>query len=121
MNMKILPQKTVNSITRQTAEVVREIIPATITETLTELPRFSSPEMVMARTLNKIAIKRTITPKTFTFSKATPQDLKRLTSNTIADSYSRVTWTNPKDGKVYHILKESELTDGNIAVQGHSV
>lgn len=117
MNMKILPQKTVNSITRQTAEVVREIIPATITETLTELPRFSSPEMVMARTLNKIAIKRTITPKTFTFSKATPQDLKRLTSNTIADSYSRVTWTNPKDGKIYHILKESEMSDGNIAIR----
>ncbi len=115
--MKILPQKAVNSIARQTAEVVKDIIPTKITETLTELPRFSSPEMVMARTLNKIAIKGTKAPKTFTFPKATPQDLKRLTSNTIADSYSRVTWTNPKDGKIYHILKESELTDGNIAVR----
>ncbi len=115
--MKILPQKAVNSITRQTAEVVKDIIPTKITETLTELPRFSSPEMVMARTLNKIAIKGTKAPKTFTFPKATPQDLKRLTSNTIADSYSRVTWTNPKDGKVYHILKKFELSDGNIAIR----
>lgn len=115
--MRILPPKTVNSVARQTAEAVRDIIPAKVAETLSELPRFSSPEMVMARTLNKIAIKRTRTPKTFTFSKATPQDLKRLTSNTIADSYSRVTWTNPKDGKIYHILKESELTNGNIAVR----
>ena len=116
--MRILPPKTVNSVARQTAEVVRDIIPAKVAETLSELPRFSSPEMVMARTLNKIAIKGTRAPKTFTFSKATPQDLKRLTSNTIADSYSRVTWTNPKDGKIYHILKESELTNGNIAVSG---
>lgn len=115
--MKILPHKTVNSIARQTAEVVRDIIPTKVTKTLTELPRFSSPEMVMARTLNKIAIKGTKVPKTFTFPEATPQDLKRLTSNTIVDSYSRVTWTNPKDGKIYHILKESELTNGNIAVR----
>ena len=28
-----------------------------------------------------------------------------------------MTWTNPKDGKVYHILKESELSDGNIAIR----
>lgn len=113
--MKILPQKTINSAIRQTAEVVRDIIPTKVTET--PLPRFSSPEMAMARTLNKIAIKSTKAPKAFTFPKATPQDLKRLTSNTIADSYSRVTWTNPKDGKIYHILKESELTDGNIAIR----
>lgn len=115
--MKILPPKTVNSIARQTAEVVRDIIPTKVTKTLTELPRFSSPEMVLARTLNKIAIKGTKVPKTFTFPEATPQDLKRLTSNTIVDSYSKVTWTNPKDGKVYHILKESELSDGNIAIR----
>ena len=35
-----------------------------------------------------------------------PEDLKRLTSRTIEDSYKRVTWTNPKDNKVYHILEE---------------
>lgn len=115
--MKILPQKAVNSIARQTVEVVKDIIPTKIAETLTELPRFSSPEMVMARTLNKITIKGTKEPKIFTFPKATPQDLKRLSSNTIADSYSRVTWTNPQDGKIYHILKESELADGNIAIR----
>lgn len=115
--MKVISTKTVNSIAKQTAEAMRDIVDARIPETLKELPRFSSPEMIMARTLNKIAIKGTKAPKIFTFPKATPQDLKRLTSNTIKDSYSRVTWTNPKDGKIYHILKESELSDGNIAVR----
>lgn len=115
--MKILSPKTVNSIARQTAEVARDVIPARVSETLTQLPRFSSPEMVMARTLNKVAIKGAKAPKVFTYPKATPQDLKRLTSNTLKDSYSRVTWTNPKDGKIYHILKESELPDGNIAIR----
>lgn len=115
--MKILSPKTVNSIARQTAEVARDVIPARVSETLTQLPRFSSPEMVMARTLNKVAIKGAKAPKVFTYPKAPPQDLKRLTSNTLKDSYSRVTWTNPKDGKIYHILKESELPDGNIAIR----
>ena len=115
--MKILSPKTVNSIARQTVEVARDVIPARVSETLTQLPRFSSPEMVMARTLNKVAIKGAKAPKVFTYPKATPQDLKRLTSNTLKDSYSRVTWTNPKDGKIYHILKESELPDGNIAIR----
>ena len=115
--MKIISTKTVNTITSLTAEAVRDIIPARVSETLTELPRFSSPEMVMARTLNKIAIKGTKAQKVFNYPKATPQDLKRLTSNTLKDSYSRVTWTNPKDGKIYHILKESELPDGNIAIR----
>lgn len=115
--MKISSPKIVNSIARQIAEVARDIIPARVSETLTQLPRFSSPEMVMARTLNKVAIKGAKAPKVFTYPKATPQDLKRLTSNTLKDSYSRVTWTNPKDGKIYHILKESELPDGNIAIR----
>lgn len=115
--MKILPQKNVNSIVRQAAGVARNITQAKVTETLTELPRFSSPEMIMARNLNKIALRDIKVPKIYTFPKATPQDLKRLTSNTVKDSYSRVTWTNPKNGKVYHILKESELSDGNISVR----
>lgn len=82
-----------------------------------DLPRFSSPEMIMARTLNKIALREVKNPKTFNFQKATKEDLKRLTSNTIEDSYSRVTWTNPKDSKIYHILKEKELDNGNISVR----
>ena len=114
--MKVLPSKTTNNIVKKTAKTGRKIA-ENIIEKSAELPRFSSPEMVMARTLNKIAIRGTKAPKTFTYPKATPQDLKRLTSDTIEDSYSRVTWTNPKDGKIYHILKESELPDGNIAVK----
>ena len=47
----------------------------------------------------------------YTYSKATPEDLKRLTSRTIEDSYKRVTWTNPKDNKVYHILEEGRKKD----------
>ena len=43
---------------------------------------------------------------TYTFPKATAEDLKRLTSKSIKDSYKRVTWTNPEDNKVYHILEE---------------
>lgn len=82
-----------------------------------DLPRFSSPEMVMARTLNKIALRDIKNPKTFKFPKATKEDLKRLTSSTIEDSYNRVTWTNPKDNQIYHILKEKELDNGNISVR----
>ena len=39
-----------------------------------ELPRFSSPEMQMARTLNKIAIHSVKSPKKFTYPKASHED-----------------------------------------------
>ncbi len=82
-----------------------------------ELPRFSSPEMQMARTLNKIAIHSVKSPKKFTYPKASHEDLKRLTSTTLEASYQRAVWTNPKDGKIYHLLKEKELDNGNIAIK----
>jgi len=82
-----------------------------------ELPRFFSPEMRQAREMNKITIRqiKNKTPKTY--PKAQAQDLKQLTSQTIEDSYSRVEWTNPKDGKIYNILKTGETKDGKILVR----
>ena len=52
-----------------------------------------------------------------TYPKAIPQDLKRLTSETMEDSYSRVEWTNPKDGKIYNLLKQGETKDGKVVVR----
>ena len=71
----------------------------------------------MARTLNKIAIHSVKSPKKFTYPKASHEDLKRLTSTTLEASYQRAVWTNPKDGKIYHLLKEKELDNGNIAIK----
>ena len=82
------------------------------------LPRFCSQEMKQARQMNKIAIQQAKAGEVVrTYPKATPQDLKRLTSETIEDSYSRVEWTNPKDGKVYNLLKQGETEDGKVIVR----
>lgn len=68
--------------------------------------------------MNKIAIRQAKAGEIVrTYPKATPQDLKRLTSETIEDSYSRVEWTNPKDGKVYNLLKQGETEDGKVVVR----
>lgn len=82
-----------------------------------ELPRFCSDEMIMARQMNKTSIRQIKTPIVRQYTKATPEDLKRLTSDKIIDSYSRVEWTNPKDGKIYNILKQGETKDGKILVR----
>lgn len=82
-----------------------------------ELPRFSSPEMLSARTMNKIAIHQIRTPIIRKYPKATKQDLARLTSQTIDDTYSRAEWLNPKDGKIYNLLKQGETKDGNIIIR----
>lgn len=51
------------------------------------------------------------------FPKASAEDLKRLTSKDIKDTYKRVAWTNPKDGKLYHLLEESRDKKGvNIRI-----
>lgn len=82
------------------------------------LPRFCTEEMQQARKMNKIAIQQAKAGMVErTYPKATPQDLKRLTSETIEDSYSRVEWTNPKDGKVYNLLKQGETKDGKVVVR----
>ena len=76
------------------------------------LPRFCTAEMKQAREMNKIASRQIKSPITSNFSKATAEDLRRLTSTSIEDSYSRVQWTNPKDGKIYNLLKQGETEDG---------
>ncbi len=82
-----------------------------------ELPRFSSIEMQTAQKMNKIALHQAKTGIPRTFTKATPEDLQRLTSTRIKDTYNRAEWTNPKDGKVYHILKEYVTKNGKIKVR----
>ena len=82
------------------------------------LPRFCSKEMQEARKMNQIAIRQAKAGEVVrTYSKATPEDLRRLTSETIEDSYSRVEWTNPKDGKLYNLLKQGETEDGKVIVR----
>lgn len=81
------------------------------------LPQFCTAEMKQAREMNKIASRQIKSPITSNFSKATAEDLRRLTSTSIEDSYSRVQWTNPKDGKIYNLLKQGETEDGKILVR----
>lgn len=81
------------------------------------LPRFCTAEMKKAREMNKIAIRKIKTPVASNFSKATAEDLRQLTSTSIEDCYSRVRWTNPKDGKVYNLLKQGETDDGKILIR----
>jgi len=74
--------------------------------------RFSSARGQLTRAMNKMAIESMKSEgMVYTFSKAAPEDLKRLTSKSIEDSYKRVTWTNPKDNKVYHILEDGREKD----------
>jgi hypothetical protein len=82
-----------------------------------ELPRFCTQEMQQARKLNQIALRQIKHPVNPNFPKATAEDLRRLTSETVEDSFSRVQWTNPKDGKVYHLLKQGETADGKVIVR----
>lgn len=81
------------------------------------LPRFCSEEMNQARKMNKIATNQIKTSAQKSYSKASAEDLKRLTSETIEDSYSRVQWTNPKDNKVYNLLKQGTTEDGNVLIR----
>lgn len=66
-----------------------------------------------ARALNKVVVKELSRDKLeYSFPKATTEDLRRLTSKKIEDSYKRARWVNPKDGKVYHLLEEGRSKDG---------
>lgn len=80
-----------------------------------DLPRFSSVEMNMARTMNKIAIKDEYiirSKKVLSNSKILPEDLKRLKSTTLEDTYKHAFWINPKDYKGYHLLDEGRTKNG---------
>ena len=80
-----------------------------------DLPRFLSEEMKLARIMNKIAIKDEYiirSKKVLTSSKILPEDLKRLESTTLEDTYKRAFWINPKDNKGYHLLDEGRTKNG---------
>lgn len=81
------------------------------------LDRFSSVEMKQARNMNKIVVSQVRKPLLLQYLKASKEDLARLTSNSVEDSYSRVMWTNPKDGKVYNLLKQCDTPEGNVVVR----
>lgn len=74
--------------------------------------RFTPEIKKLTGQLNKLAIQETKGDRMiYTFPKATPEDLKRLTSLKMEDTYKRTTWTNPKDNKVYHLLEEGRTKD----------
>ena len=74
---------------------------------------FSNNIGKMARKLNKQATRELASDNVvYTFPKATAEDLKRLTSKTLEDSYKRVRWVNPNDGKVYFILENGRSKKG---------
>lgn len=81
------------------------------------LPRFGTVEMAQARQMNKIVTREIKTASIPTFSKASPEDLRRLTSSAVDATSSRVRWTNPKDGKVYNLLKQGESQKGDVIVR----
>ena len=77
------------------------------------IERFASKIGKCTRQLNQVALRELKSDRVrYTFPKATPEDLIRLTSPKIEDTYKRVTWTNPKDKKVYHILEENRSEKG---------
>lgn len=84
------------------------------------LPRFISVEMLQARKLNKLAQNNDYivrSKKVLQSDKITPEDLKRLQSTGIKDSYNRTFWINPIDNKGYHLLEEGRTNDGQIKIR----
>ncbi len=76
------------------------------------LPRFLSEEMKTARKMNKAALQELKKPIDRSFPKATAEDLKRLTDTSFEISGQRTVYTNPRDGKIYHLLSEGKTDDG---------
>lgn len=75
-------------------------------------------EVWLLERLDKIAKKELKNPRiTFNYPKAAPEDLKKLTSNTIEDSYNRAVWINPKDEKIYNIIGQGKTKDGKIRLR----
>ena len=75
---------------------------------------FSSSDMKMARTMNKIAIHDDyrVRSRNFKPELMDGNDFVRLTSPALESSYKRAFWVNPKDNKGYHLLDEGRTKDG---------
>jgi len=82
-----------------------------------ELPRFCTQEMQQARQMNRIASQQLKTPLSREFPKATSDDLVRLTDTSYEASNLRTIYTNPKNGKVYHLLSEGRTETGMARVR----
>lgn len=78
-----------------------------------KLPRFISKEMQEARIMNKFAIRELKSENVkMVCPDADPADLLRLIDTSAEASLSRVRWVNPKDGRVYYLLKSGKNSDG---------
>lgn len=82
------------------------------------LPRFISEEMKDARKLNRIALNEFGDSwSNYTFKNATESDYFKLTDQSAEASFLRVKWVNPKDGKVYFLLKNYAKESGKQIVR----
>lgn len=79
--------------------------------------KLSKSEFNEARIMNKFVLNNTDKECDNTFRNACYTDYLRLTNSNYKLGFSRVKWINPKDGKVYHILKEGDLVAGKQPVR----
>ena len=75
------------------------------------LSRFSSIEMREARNMNKFALNNIDAFYDSSFKNAVPRDYLMLKDDGYEASFSRVKWVNPKDNKVYFLLKDGNPID----------
>lgn len=71
----------------------------------------------LARKMNIAALNQIKRPYSSSYPDATPEDLKVLNDNTLEGSLKKVQWINPKDLKVYNLIKESEDDNENINIR----
>ena len=76
-----------------------------------DLARFSSLEMREAGAMNRIALKDSGTSYDKSFKNASYEDSLILKDSSPEGSSSRVRWVNPKDNKVYFLLKDGDSND----------
>ena len=67
------------------------------------LPRFSTPEMIEARKMNKIALRDIDCFYDKSFKNATYKDYLVLKDNTVESNFTRVRWVNPRDRKSFRL------------------
>ena len=67
--------------------------------------------------MNRIASQQLKTPVSREFPKATTDDFVRLTDTSYEASNLRAVYTNPKDGRVYHLLSEGKTESGMAKVK----
>lgn len=81
------------------------------------LPRYFTKDMLEARNMNKSSRICSYGKLRLDYSKASPENLRRLTSNTLQDSYSRCVYIRPEDGEIFNLLKVGETKDGKFIMR----